>query len=99
MHPDPFETVVRLHERDSPVGGALGPGKAQRDELVVGDVRADLALGPLDPLLDLGQKLIDQLGTGRGSIRQRARVAGRDWNVPGLVDTVLGCEFVNISVA
>jgi hypothetical protein len=35
----------------------------------VGHVGADLALGPLDPLLDLGQVLIDQLRPLRGLVQ------------------------------
>ena len=45
---------------DRPPGRPLRPGEPHRHQLVVRDVGADLALGLLDPFLDLGQELIDQ---------------------------------------
>jgi len=68
--------VVPLHRGDR-APRALRTPVAQRDELVVGDVGAHLAVGPLDPLLELVKMLIDQLRARRGPIGQCPRVAGR----------------------
>ena len=54
MDPHPAVTIGLLHLRDRAPGGALRTGKAHRDELVVGDIGTDLAVGTLDQLLDLG---------------------------------------------
>ena len=45
---------------DGPPGRPLRPGEPHRHQLVVRDVGADLAVGLLDPFLDLGQELINQ---------------------------------------
>ena len=60
MHPDPTGPIRPPDGRDRAAGGAFRTGVPQCDELVVGDVGADLALGPFDPLLDLRQVLVDQ---------------------------------------
>jgi hypothetical protein len=60
VHPHPAQAVVLLHRRDRPPGRPLRPRETQRDELVVGDIGADFAIGAFDPLLDLGQELINQ---------------------------------------
>ncbi len=69
--------VVRLHRRDRPPGRALRPGEPQRDQLVVRDVGADLAVRALDPLLDLRQELIDQLRPRRGPVASTRPPHGR----------------------
>jgi hypothetical protein len=50
------------------------------DELVVGDVGADFAAGAVDPLLDLGQELINQHRPGHPAIGDTEVSGG---NVPG----------------
>ena len=80
MHPDPAQAVVLLHRRHSPPGRTLRAGEADREQLVVGDVGTDLAKGAFDPLLDLGQKLVDQHRPGH-PVNTQATVTYRD--VPG----------------
>jgi hypothetical protein len=64
VHPDIPCPVGLLHRCDRAAGGALGAGVAHREELLVSLVGTDLAEGTFDPLLDLGQVLIDQLRPG-----------------------------------
>lgn len=61
-----------LDVRDRAAGSAFRTLVAQGHELVVGDIGTDLAERPLDPLLDLGQVLIDQLRPGCGLVQLAA---------------------------
>jgi hypothetical protein len=61
--------VGALGTSDCAPARPLGPLEALGQQLVVDDVGADLAVGTLDPLLDLGQEAVDQAVTG-GSLGQ-----------------------------
>ncbi len=79
------ERGLRLVHR--PPCGALGTAVAQREELLVGLVRADLPEGVVDPLLDLGQELFDQLRAGRGLVQPASGLPGRDVAGDGVMGT------------
>ena len=85
VHPHPTQAVVTLHRGDRAPGRALRAGVPERDQLVVRDVGAQPTLGALDPLLELGQELIDQLRPRRGPVRQRTGLTGRDVPADGVV--------------
>ncbi len=70
VHPHPPQAVVPLDRGDRPAGGPLRAGVPERGQLLMGPVRAQLALRALDPLLQLGQELIDQLRPPPGPVRQ-----------------------------
>src|ERR1035437_9817058 len=66
--------------RDHAPGRPPRPGVAQRAELVVGDLGADFAVGAVDPLLDLGQELVNQHRPGHPA---NSQAAISDGDVPG----------------
>ena len=78
VHPHPPGLELPPRRRDRPPGGPLRTGVAQREELLVGLVRADLPRRVLQPLLDLREEPVDQLRTGRRTVTQPARFAGGD---------------------
>lgn len=68
VDPAPPGPIGDAHLGHRPPCGALRAGKAHGHQLVVHDVSADLALGGVHPLLDLGQEGFDD---------PRARLEGR----------------------
>jgi len=75
------EAVSGADLRDRPPRRPFRPLVAEREQLVVGLVGADLAVGLLDPFLDLGQERVRDPAPVSGLGDRLARVAGRD--VPG----------------
>jgi len=59
VHPHMPCPIGLLDLRDRTAGRPLRTGVPQREQLLVGHIGTNLALGPFDPLLDLGQILID----------------------------------------
>jgi hypothetical protein len=68
-----------------PAGRALRAGEPQRDQLVVRDIGAQPAARALDPLLELGPELIDQLRPRYRPITQTALLSGGDVSLDGVV--------------
>jgi hypothetical protein len=87
VHPDPTQPVVPAHRGDRTTGGPLRTRIAEREQLLVRLVGADLPRRVLHPLLDLGQILIDQLRTSRSNTRAPAGVAGCDMRSHRVVGT------------
>src|SRR3990172_2433331 len=74
--PPPVAGGVRLlGSSDRPSRRPLRALEPQREQLVVNDVGADLALRALDPLLDLGQEAVDQ-AVAPGSCRSDRMLRG-----------------------
>ena len=68
--------IVGIHLGHSATDRAFGTGVTQRLELVERDIGADLAVRPLDSLLDLAQERIGDSSTAlRAIIGQLARIA------------------------
>jgi hypothetical protein len=72
VHPNPAGPVRRLDLGDRAAGGPLRPGVAEREQLLVSPVGADLPLAAFDPLLELREVLVDQLRTSRRSVAEAA---------------------------
>lgn len=81
MHPDVAQPPGGADLRDSTAGRALRTLVAEGQEFLVGFVGPDLALGGLDPFLDLGQERIGDPAPIDRFRDRLARVAGSD--VPG----------------
>ena len=81
VHPHLASPVVLLHLRDRPPRRALRTLVAQRQQLAVCDVRADLAPRALDPLLNLGQERVDQLRPRRSLLDHPAGITL--FHIPG----------------
>ena len=64
--------------RDGASSGVFGAVEAEGKEAFVDDVGADPAFAALDPLLDLGQMLVDDAGPPRRAGHRHAGVAGGD---------------------
>jgi hypothetical protein len=78
--------MVGLHLRHRPADRAVRAVEAKRGQLVEADIGADLAVGPLDPLLDLRHERIDQpLASHRAITGQLARVALGDPMLDGVM--------------
>ena len=58
--------ICLLGSSDGPASRSLGALEAESQQPVVDDVRADLAVAALDPLLDFGQVRIDELAPSDG---------------------------------
>jgi hypothetical protein len=81
------QPVGGLDLRNGPAGGPLRTGVAQPEELFMGLIRADPALGLLDPFLDPRQIGIGDPAPGRRLGQRTAGVAGRDVPGHGVVGT------------
>ena len=79
--PAPARPPGLLHLRDRPPGRPLRPPVAHRGQLAVRDVGPDLALAPVDQLLDLRHEHIDQPRPAR--LRQRVPAGLPDRHVTG----------------
>jgi hypothetical protein len=78
VHP-PAASVERLLDRcHRPAGGPLGALVAQRAQLVVGDVGAQLAVAALHPFLQLRKMRVDQLLPGQRARRKPTGLPGGD---------------------
>lgn len=64
--------------RDGASGGAFGAVEAEGEEAFVDDVGADFAFATFDPLLDLGQVVVDQAWPSRRAGQRHPGVAGGD---------------------
>ena len=79
--PAPARLPGFLHLRDRPPGRPLRPPVAHRRDLPVRHIRADLALAPVDQLLDLRHERVDQPRPRHPGQRIPARLPDR--HVPG----------------
>jgi hypothetical protein len=71
--------VACLHLGHRPPDGAPRAVEAERPELLETDVGADLCVGPLDPLLDLGQERIDDPLPAFGPSSGNSMISSRDF--------------------
>ena len=73
VHPPPARMPGRLQLSHRTPGGAFRAGVSQPRQLRMDPVGANLALGPVDPLLDLVQERVDQL---RAALRPARQLTG-----------------------
>jgi hypothetical protein len=91
-HPRPVHPPVTRHERRSDLScrataGAFRAGKSHGNQLVVGNISADLALRRLHPLLELGEERVDQPGAADRHPRHGPGVTAAHPGSDGLVVT------------
>lgn len=77
--------IRALDGGDRTAGGPLRTGIPQGEQLLVGHISTDLPEAVFDPLLDLGQVLIDQLRTGHRLIELAAGSPSFDIVLDGVV--------------
>ena len=80
IHPPPARPQRRLHLRDRPTHRAIRAVVAEQLELLVAHIGADLAVGAVDPLLDLGEEHVELAGPANrlGQVAELAPVTPRD---------------------